>query len=94
MKNKYKNVCEAKDRISRVEKELEEILSEELVGVNKVEQTVGVWLEIFGDHELKQDLKQKLLAMEDEMISAHLYLRHLSTRYDVNNDVRLLDTFH
>ena len=94
MKNKYDSANEAKERIRKLEIELETILAEELVGVNKVEQTVGVWLEIFGEHELKKDLKKKLLAMESEMINAHLYLRHLSTRYDLNSNVRLLDTFH
>ena len=94
MKKVYKNADDAKERINRLEKELDQILADELVGVNKVEQTVGVWLDIFGDHELKQELKDRLLAMESELINAHLYLRHLATRYDVESNVRLLDTFY
>ncbi len=94
MKQKYKSPDHAKARIASLEKELENILEEELVGVNKVEQTVGVWLDIFGDHELKKDLKLRLREIEDELINAHLYLRHLVTRYDMESNVRLLDTFH
>lgn len=94
MKSKYKNAEQAKNRIANLEKELENILAEELVGVNKVEQTVGVWLDIFGDHEMKNELKEKLRSMEDELIDAHLYLRHLVTRYEMESNVRLLDTFH
>ncbi|MCM8527761.1 MAG: hypothetical protein NE327_14670 [Lentisphaeraceae bacterium] len=94
MKKKYNNAEHAKMRIADLEKELETILAEELVGVNKVEQTLGVWLEIFGDNEAKKDLMERLREIEDELINAHLYLRHLVTKYEMESNVRLLDTFH
>jgi hypothetical protein len=73
---------------------LSKILTRDLSSISTEEQSVGGWLNFYGNSETMKDVKGTLLFLEQELVDTNLYLRHLVTQYDINVGVTLLDTFH
>lgn len=90
---KYQSVEEAWKVISDSEDAVNKILSEEFPHENKDRLSIGFWLEIYKHDKGRNEIKNKLLDLERNLIDAHLYLRHEVENFDENVGKSLSDTF-
>lgn len=89
----YQSVEEAWKIISDSEDAVNEILVEEFPNEDKDRLTIGFWLGVHKDDKGRQEVKNRLLGLERNLIDAHLFLRHEVENYDENVGKRLSDTF-
>jgi hypothetical protein len=90
---KYNSAKEAKAAIAEKQEAINIILEEDLVDVAEDCRTIGKWLDLYGRSNHK-NRKKDLLEMEQVVIDANLFLRHMVTKYDLDVGSNLGKTFH